>query len=525
MPTGAGDAADLFGRVARPFAPAAVRPAPAAAVAVRDAAVVDVGSNSIRLVLYRIEGRAILPILNERSAVGLGRGLQESGVLSPDGVTEAVAALERFRVFLDARGVTDVIAVATAAVREAKDGPAFAKRVAQILRAQLSVITGEEEARASALGIIAGEPDASGIVGDLGGSSLEFAVVDGGEFVSGMTLPLGPFALAGACGGDLKAARKIVDTIVSRAARRFTGPRETLYAVGGAWRAIARISLESRGHPVRLLHGYELSAVEAIDLAKFVAKQSVASIASVPEVSRRRAETLPLAAVVLERAVKRLGVKCVRVQAYGLREGLLFARMSEDERAGDPLVAGLEALARRSGGIAAIGPALESWLEPARAAMGAVFDADRDSVLFSAACRTADLGGRHHPDHRAELASLETLYAPVAGVSHEERVFLALAVHHRYGGRRDPAPLAAPLRLLREEGRDAAFKLGLGLRFACTFSGRAATLLDHAHLAVTDQDVELSLTETGKCLYTSAAERRFLHFASALGRDPKIVTT
>jgi exopolyphosphatase/guanosine-5'-triphosphate,3'-diphosphate pyrophosphatase len=489
----------------------------------RDAAVVDVGSNSIRLVIYRIEGRAILPLLNERAAVGLGRGLRETGVLSPEGVVEAIAALKRFRLFLDARGVNDVIAVATAAVREAADGPDFAATVAEILRAELSVIAGEEEARASALGVIAGEPDATGVVGDLGGSSLEFAGVVQGEVTSGVTMPLGPFALASACGGDVKAARKIVDAQVSEVVDRLAAPRDLLYAVGGAWRAIARIALETRDHPVRVLHAYEMSAAEAVDLAKFVSKQSVASLASVREVSRRRAETLPLAAAVLERSIKRLGVKRVRIQAYGLREGLLFTRMGADERAGDPLIAGLEALTRRTGGIAAIGPAIETWLDPAREVMGTAFGPERDPILYSAACRTADLAGRHHPDHRAELGALETLYAPVAGVSHEERVFLALTVHHRYGGRREPAALAAPLRLLGRDARDTALKLGLALRFACTFSARAASLLEHAGLEVTDKEAVLRVTEIGRGLYTSAAERRFQQFAAAVERTPKLV--
>ncbi len=175
----------------------------------REIAVIDVGSNSVRLVLYRVEGRSLTPILNEKTLAGLGRDLSRSGRLSAPGVEAALVVLKRFRAVLQALDVKVVRAVATAAVREASDGAAFVARVREETGLILRVLTGAEEARFSALGVLAGAPEAHGIVGDLGGSSLELVPVSGGEPGQGETMAVGPLALMGLTRNALADAAKL----------------------------------------------------------------------------------------------------------------------------------------------------------------------------------------------------------------------------------------------------------------------------------------------------------------------------
>ncbi|MBA3810246.1 MAG: Ppx/GppA family phosphatase, partial [Caulobacteraceae bacterium] len=170
-----------------------------------EAAVIDVGSNSVRLVMYRLEGRAIWTVFNEKVLAGLGRDLATTGRLSPDGIASALVALTRFRALIDAGGPRRVFAAATAAVREADDGRAFCRRVEAQSGLALRILTGEEEARYGALGVLAGAPASRGLVGDLGGASLELTRLGGEGPAAAVSLPLGPFAISG--GGRFDAPR------------------------------------------------------------------------------------------------------------------------------------------------------------------------------------------------------------------------------------------------------------------------------------------------------------------------------
>ena len=168
----------------------------------RDVAVIDIGSNSVRLVVYRLEGRAIWTVYNEKVLAGLGSELLETGRLSIGGVEDAMTALRRFSALLDASKPSELFVAATAAVREAADGETFVLRVMAETGLAVRVLTGAEEARYAALGVLAGTPSASGLVGDLGGASLELTRIDEGQAGDGITLPLGAFNLRSPDGFD-----------------------------------------------------------------------------------------------------------------------------------------------------------------------------------------------------------------------------------------------------------------------------------------------------------------------------------
>ena len=447
----------------------------------RDIAVIDIGSNSVRLVLYRLEGRAIWTVFNEKVLAGLGRDLATTGRLSEDGVTGALAALKRFAAVIEGVRPAHTFVAATAAVREAEDGPDFCGRVAAGTGLKVRVLTGAEEAHFSALGVLAGIPDAEGVTADMGGASLELARIAGGEVLPGITLPLGPFALVDPKGFD---AGRLGDTIARRLKSAGDYRGDHLFAVGGAWRSIAQVHMALIDYPLHIVHQYEISATAIRDTARLIARQSRSSLDKMPGVSKKRAETLPYAALVLEGLIDRLGLKRITMSAWGVREGLLFEALDGDTLATDPLLAGCLALGARQGISPTLPGALNAWIGRLLDAAPGSGDRDRDAVLTAAACNLADLGARLHPDHRTELVFDQILRAPIPGQTHAERAFLACALNARYGGAAATPQPATVSRLLTEEQRLRARTLGLAIRLACDLSGRSPQLLANAGAAV-----------------------------------------
>jgi len=449
------------------------------APAAHDAAVIDVGSNSVRLVLYRIEGRAIWTTYNEKVLAGLGRDLGASGKLSVDGAEAALAALRRFKAVLDAVKPAKVFTAATAAVREATDGPEFVRRVKAATGLSLRVLSGEDEARYSALGVQAGAPDGIGVVGDLGGASLELTRLDVSGPGDAVTLPLGPFAFGFKRGEDVRKARARIAAHLDPVASRFQA--ETFHAVGGAWRNLALLHMGMSGYPLQIVHEYEMARGEALTAARVISRLSASSLERIPGVSRKRLETLPHAAAVLEVLVEQLGVRRILTSAYGLREGLLYEAMSADTRSEDPLIAGCAALGGRLATDEGLGVGLEAWLTPAFSALPAVFEG-RDPILIAAACRLADLGATLHPDHRATLVFEQVLRAPIAGQTHAERAFLAVAAYHRHTSDETLPEPDTIARILPEGHRRRARALGAAIRLGCDLSGRSTALLSHSRI-------------------------------------------
>ncbi len=300
------------------------------------------------------------------------------------------------------------------------------------------------------------------------------------------------------------------------AAKRFA--TTDLHAVGGGWRSLAQLHMEMSDYPLRIVHQYAMGADEALALTRLVAQQSKASLDRVKGVSKRRAETLPYAALVLEGLIKALGLETIHFSAWGLREGLLYEALDQDEAPADPLVAGATALGARQGVSPTLPAALNAWLGEVIAALPLAFGKDRDPVLAAAACRLADLGARLHPDHRLELVFDQVLRAPIPGQTHPERIWLACALNARYGGGiATPAPKAAD-RLLSADARVSARALGLAMRLGCDLSGRSPQLLANASLKVGGGALKLAATEGyADVLLGEQTRRRAKALAEAMG--------
>ncbi|GAB5470820.1 MAG: exopolyphosphatase [Rhodospirillales bacterium] len=480
---------------------------------------VDIGSNSIRLVVFDRPGRVPVPVFNERVICGLGRGLSASGMLSEEGVALARPNLLRFARLAEAMEVADLVFLATAAVREAKNGPEFVESVEALCGYPVRVLDGAQEATLAAYGVLVGAPGAAGLAGDLGGGSLELIELNAGQLGRRVTLPLGPLRLMDASGGDRDVAAKLVAKALAEVPWLATATGRDFHAVGGAWRNLARVHMEQGDYPLHVIQAYTLSLDAADELSAVIAQQGRRSLSKMPSVSRRRVETLPFAAITLIGVLRAVSPKAVVFSAYGLREGLLYERLSRAERAKDPLLITAEGIARREGRFPDLGKALLVWLAPLYLEQRGL-----EQRLVAAACHLADVAWREHPDYRARQALNRLLYYPYAGLDHPGRAFLSLAAYQRYGGNVDDA-LAAPARsLLPDEDRRDAQLLGLGLRLAYSVCGGAPPVLAKTSLTLKDQTLLLNLPADGSLPEGDVLQRRLTALGQALGLSETLVT-
>jgi len=496
----------------------------------RPVGVIDIGSNSVRLVIFDGPHRAPMTVFNEKTLCGLGAGVAATGALDAAAAASAEDAIRRYAAVAKGMGVGRLRAIANSATREASNGQACADRIGAIIGQPVEIITGAPDARLAALGVIAGFPDARGMVGDLGGGSLELAAIDGRELREGLdaglggvcTLPLGPLSLRGEAGDDGALARRIVDDAIAGA---FDGGQvdadaaaEAFFPVGGAWRALAKLHIAQSDYPLRVLHHYEIEGGEAQRFAELVARQSKSSIMAAQAVSRRRAETLPLAALVLARTLARTRPARVVFSAFGLREGAMFEMADHATRLRDPLTDLADRVGVGRARDPRMGDALMRFVDPLYPD-----EAAADRRLRAAACALADIGWRQHPDYRADMAFTRVLLAPVSGADHAERAFVAHAVHQRYGGDADGAEPAATLKLLDPDRQAAAHRLGRALRLGFAYAASSADLLDTARLDVDAETVTLRVARGRAEMLSDTVRRRLDQCAKAFGRAPKAV--
>ena len=456
------------------------------------AAVIDIGSNSIRLVVFDGLKRAFLPLFNEKVICGLGRGLQSSGQLSPEGVQSALVNLTRFAAIARAMKVAELRMVATAAVREAENGPEFVAEVERRCEASVEILSGEEEARLAAFGVLAGIPDADGVIGDLGGGSLELVALYDERLGASKTLALGPLRLMDIAKGRQKKAVEVIDSELKKLEWLDEIEGRDFYAVGGAWRNLARLHMEQVEYPLHVLHGYAMPRGEAEQLARLVAGLGKRSLARIPAISRRRAETLPYAALLLGRLLRRCRPARLVLSAYGLREGLMLDRLPAETRDSDPLIAAAVELAEANGRFSDLGDALTRWTDP-------LFPDETPALrrLRAAACHLSDLAWREHPDYRADHARNRVLHYPFMALDHPGRAFLAAAVSTRYGGDGTSSAAETILALLSPGELQRARVTGLALRLAYTLSAGVPSLLDKVSLESKEGRLCLALPGDG----------------------------
>lgn len=489
-------------------------------------AVIDIGSNSVRLVVYEGLARTQTPIFNEKILAGLGREVLTTGLLAADAVGKALAALKRFRALCDAMGVGKAWAIATAACREARNGPAFIQRAEAACGVPITILSGRREAELSALGIISGFHKPDGIVGDLGGGSLELTDVRGHRAKAGITLPLGGLALQDLSKKSLARAEKIVRQKLGHEAILKGGRGRTFYAVGGTWRSLARLHMSQIGYPLHVMHGYTLVAPEALEFSRLVRRGDPETLSKIETVNAARRPLLAYAALVLEHVVRIAKPQRVVVSALGVREGLLFSMLGNEEKKRDPLLAAAQELNVLRSRSPRHGEELAEWTDKFMATSG-IDETAEERRLRHAACLLADIGWRAHPDYRGEQSLNIISHAAFVGVDHPGRAFLALTVFFRHTGLATLADdeLSPHVReLATSRMLDHARILAATLRVAYLVSGAMPGVLPNTPLTVERGKLKLKLRGPYASLAGERVFGRVKQLARLIGREPMVVT-
>jgi len=473
--------------------------------------IIDIGSNSIRLCVYDIAHRVPVPLFNEKGVCALGRGLGSSGRLNPEGVQAAWTVVGRFVALCRAMEVERLDILATAAVRDAEDGEAFVAELEKRYDVRIKVLSGGQEAKMAASGVLCGSPDADGIVADLGGGSLELVTVQNGKSGRHVTMPLGLLRLSEASGEDRTRAGEIVESRLSGISWLGEGQGRNLYAVGGAWRALARICIAHTHHPLTVLDNFSLDAKEALSLLELVSSQSRKSLEKVPGLSRKRLPGLPLAALILERVTRAVEPSRLVFSIYGMREGQFFRRLPERLRAEDPLLSVCRRIAANNSRFPEHGDELLAWMAP-------LFpkETPRAARLRHAACLVSDIFWNEHPDYRAEQAFLRILRLPFMGVGHDDRAAIAFTIYCRYQGAEDSPVVARAIQLLDEDSLRRCRSVGQALRLAHTLSGGAPNLLRQTRLVAEQRYLVLEMPADNPA-FVLDLDRAFDRLARLLG--------
>jgi exopolyphosphatase/guanosine-5'-triphosphate,3'-diphosphate pyrophosphatase len=482
-------------------------------------AVIDIGSNSVRLVVYEGFTRSLTPIFNEKVLAGLGREVLSTGLLATDAVEKALEALRRFRALRDAMGVGEVFAIATAACRDARNGGAFIAEAEKVMGAPIVVVSGRREAELSALGVISGIHRPDGIVGDLGGGSLELIDVRGRAMKFAVTLPLGGLALQDLSAKSLAKAEKIAGDALSRLDQLKAGRGRDFYAVGGTWRSLTRLHMWQTGYPLHVTHGYVIPASEALEFSRLVRRVDPETLSKIEIVAAARRPLLSYAAVVLEYIVRVAKPRRVVVSALGVREGLLYSMLPEKDKKRDALMAAAQELNVLRSRSPRHGEELADWIDRFMATSG-IEEMPEEKRLRRAACLLADIGWRAHPDYRGEQSLNVISNAAFVGVDHPGRVFIALIVFFRHVGLAGDELSPQVRELATARMIDRARIVGAAMRVAYLVSGAMPGVLPHTPLAVERGRLRLKLRGKYRDLAGERVFARLRQLARLVGREP-----
>jgi exopolyphosphatase / guanosine-5'-triphosphate,3'-diphosphate pyrophosphatase len=487
--------------------------------------VVDIGSNSVRLVVYEGAVRSPTPIFNEKVLCGLGREVASTGRLEHESIERALEALTRFRAILRLLDVKHVRAIATAACRDAVNGPDFIVRAEKALATRVQVLSGQQEAELAANGILMGFRSPDGFAGDLGGGSLEIIDVAGNALRQSATLPLGGLRLLDASGGRIEKAVDIADEQIASVPWRGKGRGRCFYAVGGTWRAIARLHMNETDYPLHVMHGYAMPAREAIAFCEEIRKaKKLSAMKGSSEIARARREVLPFGALVLERLLKQIEPSEVLFSVFGIREGLLYGLLSEAERRKDPLLSFCADYARLRSRSAEHAAELCSWTDPLFEPPGPT-ESEEERRLRYAACLLSDISWRAHPDYRGEQSLILIAQSALGGIDHPGRVFLALAIYFRHvgTGREDGDETDSLSGRLKDIVPKKLYRrariIGAAIRAAHMLSIGRPGIIDETPVGYERGKLVLTLSKAHAALDGERVRRRFAALAQLLERQ------
>ena len=474
-------------------------------------AIIDIGSNSIRLVVYQGPPRLPAILFNEKVMAGLGRSLAATGAIDATALATARGALARFAAVARAMEATTVRTVATAAVRDAANGAALLAD-ARALGLSVELLTGEQEAVAAGEGVLSAFPDADGVVGDLGGGSLELVRVVAGTVTDRASFPFGVLRIPALRAKGGKAFERHVARRLAAAGWTGRGRGLPFYLVGGSWRALARLDMDLSDYPLPIIHGYMLSTEAVLRLTRAVPQMGKQRLRAVPGLAAARAATLGSATALLAVLLRQLGSSGATASAFGLREGLLHAKLDRETRAQDPLIVAAREEGRVLGRFPEHGDLLHRWIAPLFAD-----EPPATERLRHTACLLADVGWRANPEFRAERGLEVALHGNWVAIDAAGRAQLGQAMFAAMGGQGSPDPLP---RLATPAALRAAAAWGSAIRLGQRLSGGLAAPLEGSRLVPAAGSLVLSLDDAA--LYGETVQKRHEALAQALGLRPAL---
>ena len=489
----------------------------AAAMGLGRVGVIDVGSNSVRLVVFDGAARSPAYFYNEKIMCALGAGLSETGILNPEGRVRALSAIRRFAALAEGMGITPLTAVATAAVREASDGMNFRDEVLRETGVKIWVIDGREEARLSAQGVLLGWPGSYGLVCDIGGSSMELADLAEGRVGRRVTSALGPLKLREIKGGK-KAVKAYVKETMAQLHSEMEGEKAMrLFLVGGSWRAIARIDMERRGYPLTVLHEYRMSSQNVSLTQSYIEATNPEVVRNRAGISADRMALVPIAIVVLRELVKAFRPKDITVSSYGIREGMLYEQMPADLRARDPLIEACRFAESKDARLPGFGRHLYDFVSP----LFPRANWQRKRII-KAACLLHDVSWRAHPDYRGEITFDNATRANLGGLKHYERVILGLSLLYRYQNKRGGAHLDPLYAMLDAVQIREAEVLGRAMRLGAMLWLNVDKAPGKIKWKPKKRELTLILAHEARPLFGEVAEARLASLTEALGATTKV---
>lgn len=487
----------------------------------QNVAVIDIGSNSVRLVIYDSLQRVQIPLFNEKILCGLAEGMEIKGLLSKTGVQQAKASFARFMHLCKLMEISHIFSFATSAVRDASDGKEFVNYLQKTHNVKIDVISGQEEAKYASLGAISTLNNANGIIGDLGGGSLELASVKNKEYKNCDSLPLGPLRVNGDKNLSRSELIEYIDYQLSKTFLNQIPPEQNFYPIGGAFRTLAKIHMDKKKYPLKVIHNYKASASSFVNTLEVISRMQALEFKKVEGVSSiKRAKHLPYAALISSRIINYAKIKNVIFCAYGVREGILYDKLQKNIKKSDPLICESIKISQRGTQSENYAQTLYQWLLP----LFRNIKPEHERLVL-AVCYLSDISCFENAGYRGELAYKRVLDSSLVGISHKQRMFMAVALYQRYNYSLKNLNLKKMKSLINEKSLERAQKLGLIIRLARSLSSSCEHVLDKTTINIKSKKLILKIDRQYSNLVGEAQEKRLRQLANFLHVEFEVKTS
>ena len=479
--------------------------------------IIDIGSNSIRLVAYDKINRVPRMIYTEKVFCSLAKNLDIDNSIPKKNYKKTINAIKRFyKISLDIKS-SELFIFATAAIREADNGFILKNEIENITNREMIILSENDEVKLSTQGLISSFPSANGIMADLGGGSLELSLLENGKLKKFTSLKIGVVRLLNEFS---KNKNKCLINILKKLNQvkwldKFK--KTNFYAIGGSFRSLANVNIWNNKYPLSIVQGYAINSIEIKKLLNLSSTIKAKTIKLIPEIENERIKTIPVASIILDNLIKKIDPKKMIFCSQGLREGFLYSLLDKKTKKIDPLIFTAKKMAKNFNNSFFDGESIFKWLSP-------IFVNENENFkrLRLAASYLSELSYWHNfKDMESDYALNTVLYYPFLSLTHEQRIFLGLTIYTACGGKINRPNILKYIKLLKKDAINAACILGNGIKLAYTVSGGLYRNLHDYSLSVSNNEIFL-ITSDKKIIKTSTKIRRTLKKISKLIKIKKI---